>query len=124
MKGADEYCRLFKQAERFGKLCVVPGSHARGDTFRIFVVPEAAEFPVDAPWQCRDAVEVYGIVSGNPGWTEEYDWLHEGKWQQHFEEICRRRKLEQEEERKQILIHRESAEQAAEKRVKILLERY
>ena len=27
-----------------------------------------------------NCLEVYGIVSGQPGWTEEYNWIHKGKW--------------------------------------------
>jgi hypothetical protein len=86
MKGAREYSNLFKTGQ-YGKLYLVCGDHARGKTFRIFVLKEGIEaIPngyCNAPLN-EDTVEVYGVVSGNPGWTESYGWLHEGPWQDDF----------------------------------------
>ena len=83
MKGADEFTRLFRENQQHGRLALVPGSHARGDTFRIFVLPDGEA----AQWNGRNnaplnhgAVEVYGVVDGIPGWTESYGWLHNGPW--------------------------------------------
>lgn len=94
MRGAREYCSLFKNAEQIGRLYILPSHHARGRTFRVFVLPENEPViengGVNPPLNA-DAVEVYGIVSGNPGWTEEYGWLHTGRWQDDFAEICRSR---------------------------------
>lgn len=28
----------------------------------------------------KDLFKVYGIIGGNPGWTETYGWLHKGTW--------------------------------------------
>jgi len=93
MNGAREYANLF-QTGQIGRLYLVSGSHARGRTFHIYVLPEGVEAKSNgqnnAPLNC-DAVEVYGIVSGQPGWTESYGWLHSGKWQQDFLEIVANR---------------------------------
>lgn len=86
MNGAREFAALF-QTGQIGRLYVVAGRHARGRTFRIFVLPEGeAARPngsENAPLN-SDAVEVYGVTGGNPGWTESYGWLHDGKWVNDF----------------------------------------
>ena len=82
MYGARDFANLFVTGQ-YGRLYIVAGSHARGRTFRIFVLPEGEvgenNGPNNAPCN-KDAVEVYGVVAGNPGWTETYGWLHTGKW--------------------------------------------
>ena len=111
MIGADKYCKLFKSPKQFGRLYVVPGSHARGATFRIYVLPRgenAIKNGPNAPLNI-DAVEVYGIIGGQPGWTESYGWLHEGSWQKDFEAVC-------EIQKKMIRIAKEEALAAATKR--------
>lgn len=86
MKGAIEYANLFKTGQ-YGKLYLVSGDHARGKTFRIFILPDGVEaIPngyCNAPLN-NDTVEVYGVISGHPGWTECYGWLHDGPWQNDF----------------------------------------
>ncbi len=42
--------------------------HARGDTFKIWLIDGS------------EKIEVYGIVSGQPGWTESYGWTKKGTW--------------------------------------------
>ena len=79
MKGAREYAPLFKTG-RYGNLYIESDSHARGYTFRIFVLP--AEHVGGE--RAQTAVEVYGITGGNPGWTETYGWLYRGPWEQDF----------------------------------------
>lgn len=94
MKGAREYAALFATGQR-GRLYLVSGHHARGATFQIYVLPSAE--PIQGmPWCCADAVEVYGITGGQPGWTETYGWLHLGQWQIDFERLVieRRNELE------------------------------
>lgn len=88
MKGAREYAKLF-EVEQLGRLFICSGSHARGKTFHIYVLPEGVEAIKNGPNAPlnEDAVEVYGIVSGQRGWTEEYGWLRHGKWQEDFEAI-------------------------------------
>lgn len=86
MKGARRYANLFKTGQ-YGKLYLTSGSHARGRTFTIQVLPEGVKAkPNGSNNNCinSDAVEVYGMVSGQRGWTETYGWLHDGKWQADF----------------------------------------
>lgn len=115
MKGADEYCRLFNKAKQHGRLYLLPHYHARGKTFRIYVLPKGeAVIPNGGfnPPLNKDAVEVYGIVSGKRGWTEKYGWLHEGPWKEDFHKIVEDRKSEiiaSLEEKERITSENESA---------------
>ena len=96
MQGAREFSRLFSTGQH-GRLYFVSGSHARGRTFHVFVLPVGADAMPNgsdnAPLN-KNAVEVYGIVAGQPGWTEEYGWLHHGPWQKDFRKIVEDRKAE------------------------------
>lgn len=96
MIGARKFAGLFKTGQH-GRLYLVSSRHARGTTFRIYVLPAGVEAipnsDVNPPLN-SDAVEVYGVVSGNPGWTETYGWLHEGKWQADFAELVAQREAE------------------------------
>lgn len=94
MNGASEYAKLFHTGQ-YGRLYLVSGSHARGRTFRIFVLPAGETAKPNGPNAPlnKDAVEVYGIISGHPGWTEEYGWLHEGKWQDDFYQLVENEKV-------------------------------
>lgn len=86
MNGAREYAELFRNTQQHGKLYLSVGEHARGKTFHIYVLPSEEKvlgLRLDIP----NAVEVYGIVSGNPGWTEGYGWLHRGPWEKDFEAL-------------------------------------
>jgi len=86
MNGARQYADLFTTGQ-YGKLYIVSGSHARGKTLHVQVLPEGEEAkPNGRNNLCSNdgAIEVYGLVSGNPGWTEVYGWLHEGPWQDDF----------------------------------------
>jgi len=94
MQGAREYASLF-QTGQHGRLYLVSGEHARGKTFRIFVLPEGEPVMHNVthnPPLNKDAVEVYGILGGQPGWTECYGWLRVGKWQQEFARLVENRK--------------------------------
>ena len=94
MNGARDYARLFGTGQ-YGRLFIVSGSHARGSTFHIFVLPEGEKAipngPSNGPLN-RDAVEVYGVVGGNRGWTESYGWLHHGKWESDFDRLVEAKK--------------------------------
>lgn len=79
MKGAREYCKYFGSGQ-YGKLRIETHKHARGNTFRIFI------------GQSENEVEVYGVISGNPGWTETYGWLHKGPWVDDFNQEYKKRK--------------------------------
>jgi hypothetical protein len=95
MKGADEFCEIFINAEQVGNLYMVPSSHARGNTFYLYVLPDgekAIENGGCNPPLNKDSVEVYGVISGQRGWTEAYGWLHDGQWQDDFYELFKKRK--------------------------------
>ena len=102
MKGADLYADLFKTGQ-YGRFYLVSGSHARGKTFHIQILPEGETAESNGPNNLctnENAVEVYGIVCGNPGWSEEYGWLHHGKWQKDFSSLVATRKKELQRKRK------------------------
>ncbi len=101
MKGAREYANLFSKAVQIGRLYILPHYHARGKTFRIYVLPEGESVVENAginPPLNAESVEVYGIVGGNPGWTESYGWIHRGKWQDDFNRIVAEKVLQKEED--------------------------
>lgn len=76
MKGAREYKDLL-ETKYYDKLYVVMGSHARGSTMHIYIHDKEE----------GETIEVYGIVSGQPGWTEEYGWIHYGPWVKYFNKL-------------------------------------
>jgi len=126
MKGADEYASLFKTGQ-YGKLYLTRGSHARGPTFHIHVLPADEKAIVNGPSNpCinRDAVEVYGIIGGNPGWTETYGWLHEGSWQEDFYKLVEEKKQEIERLNKEQLTIKQTKEDTEKNRIKKLLSDY
>lgn len=122
MEGAREYASLFPKDTQYGRLYLCPGAHARGKTFHIFVMPD--ELPYRNPWLVKDAVEVYGVLGGNPGWTEYYGWLHKGPWQQDFFELVKNRKAEIVAERKLERRKKEAEEKATKEHVRSLLSKY
>jgi hypothetical protein len=81
MTGARKYARLFETGQ-YGKLYIESSSHARGLTFHIWVGGEP---------RGKDSVEVFGIIGGNPGWTESYGWLHEGAWQEDMHKLVKQK---------------------------------
>lgn len=105
MNGARELGELFGCGEfASGKLLIHSGEHARGRYFHIYVLGDDGS-----------KTEVYGILGGHPGWTEYYGWLHKGKWQDDFAEVCKRQK-QAVEEHKAALIAKEEARQRDEKK--------
>ena len=92
MKWAREYATIFRSGQ-YGKLYLSSGEHARGKTFHIWALPSDTNI-TRTPWYNKDAVEVYGILGGQPGWTEYYGWLHRGKWEQDFAELLEKRRVE------------------------------
>ena len=93
MNGAREYARLFSKKEKHGRLLIISGEHARGKYFHIYVMPEGetANHYGHTP---TESVEVYGILGGQPGWTEYYGWLHSGPWQDDFAKLVEKRRSE------------------------------
>jgi hypothetical protein len=126
MKGARKYAKLFKTGQ-YEQLYITSSSHARGMTFRIQVLPkdEKAE-PNGSANQClnSNAIEVYGVISGNPGWTEEYGWKHEGKWQEDFEKLVRSKEMELEAKEKMNQATTEEKAKEERERTKALLGAY
>lgn len=122
MRGATEYARMFRSGQH-GKLYFVSDSHARGETFHIWVLPSAE--PINSmPWLCEDAIEVYGILGGQPGWTEYYGWLYRGEWEQDFADIVARRKDEIARHADERLMREAERERIAKERKQELLDRY
>ena len=106
MDGARQYGPYFHDKERIGKLIIRTGVHARGCTFHIFVLPDSGA-------NQQDGTEVYGVVSGNPGWTETYGWLHNGPWQADFQaeyESRLARRAQEQMEREALRTAKEQAE--------------
>ena len=95
MQGAREFATLFADNKKRGRLCPIAGSHARGKTFHLYIVPEGFVVPTGMhPAGVPGAVEVYGITGGQPGWTETYGWLHRGKWEHDFAALVESRRAE------------------------------
>jgi hypothetical protein len=103
MKGAREYYNIIQKAYQYkigglkklnlehgwnggdskafiyNNFVFVTSSHARGKCLHIFLIDKQYQDDEEIK---SNAFEVFGIVGGQPGWTEEYNWLHEphGKW--------------------------------------------
>lgn len=95
MQGANEYATIFSTGQ-YGRLYLSSHYHARGKTFHIYVLPEGEAALPNGPNRPlnNDAVEVYGITGGRPGWTEAYGWLYRGKWEQDFAALVETRRAE------------------------------
>jgi len=94
MKGAREFAELFETGQ-YGKLFLTSGSHARGKEFFIHVLPEGVKVKDTMElYKTESKVEVYGVIGGNPGWTEWYGWIHQGKWCADFGKLVGERKNE------------------------------
>mgnify|MGYP001601647952 FL=1 len=114
MNGARELGKLFGQGEfRSGKLLIVSGKHARGRYFHIYTVGDDGS-----------KTEVYGILGGQPGWTEYYGWLHKGKWQDDFFEVCKRQQQAVEKHRAELMAEKEARRRAEEEKVRNALAAY
>lgn len=115
MQGAREYMGLF-QTEQIGRLYIVAGHHARGQTLHIYVLPEGqAALPNGPNNACLNssAVEVYGVTSGQPGWTESYGWLHRGPWVDDFNKEAKHRadlRFAKDQERAEAVKHQAESE--------------
>ena len=126
MKGAREYAELFKTGQ-YGKLYLASGSHARGLTFRIQILPEgekAISNGVGNTCVNNNAVEVYGVISGQRGWTECYGWLHEGQWQKDFETLVQYAKKSRQDLENEIIQRKNKRKQMEKKEQDKLLAAY
>jgi len=59
-------------------IIIVSGSHARGKTVHIYLV-DYNDY-IGTIINCPHKIEVYGVISGQPGWDEVYGWIHLGSW--------------------------------------------
>lgn len=126
MEGARKFAKLFETGQ-YGKLYIVSGDHARGLTFRIQVLPEGEKaIPNGSQNLCTNsnAVEVYGVVSGNPGWTESYGWIHKGKWCEDFEKLVSEKEAEIETRNLSDEQLKEQREKADRNKIASLLSQY
>ncbi len=125
MRGAREYADLIPTGQ-YKRLYISSHYHARGKTFRIYVLPEgevAVPNGPNAPLN-KNAVEVYGITGGQPGWTETYGWLHQGKWVDDFNLLVTQKTFEKNEKLALRTLQIRDAEKEEEARQKALLDSY
>jgi len=105
MQGAREYAELFGIGiHNYVRLRIEVGQHARGKTFRIYVTNDS---------NTSNYIEVYGVIGGQPGWTEFYGWIHEGLWCEYFKQIVEQKQrdcYEEEMKRNGILISEKQKE--------------
>jgi len=125
MKGANEYAKYIKTGQ-YGRLYCVAGEHARGSTFHVQVLPEGEKAVPNYSNMClnNDAVEVYGIISGQPGWSEVYGWLHKGPWVKDLERLLVSCKLAEEDRIAKFKALSEEAELKKKERITELLATY
>ena len=125
MQGAREYATMFSTGQH-GRLYLSSHYHARGKTFHIYVLPEGEAALPNGPNRPlnKDAVEVYGITGGQPGWTETYGWLHCGKWEQDFAALVEKRRTEIAAQNATRAQQRADAESAEARRKAGLLQAY
>ena len=113
MKGAREYAEVFETG-LYGKLFIESSEHVRGRTFHIYVVSEDG----------NEKAEVYGIISGQPGWTEKYGWLYCGKWCDDFEKLYKEKKELKEKIKRETQEKKEEYIEEEHKRELEILSRY
>ena len=70
--------------QQYGQLYIVSGRHARGKTMHIYLLEQGQVLnsknqhgPNNTNTDVSEHQKVYGVVSGHPGWTEQYGWLNE-----------------------------------------------
>lgn len=126
MNGAREYSELFATGQH-GRFYFVSSSHARGNTFRVFLLPRdtiAIPNGDNNPPLNSDIVEIYGVVSGNSGWNEEYGWIHHGPWERDFDCIVDNKRTELERQSERLEQAQAVAQQYEKSRIAVLLSNY
>ena len=129
MEGAREYNDVFKRVgEQIERLWIASGSHARGRTLNIYVIPKGevvTEYHPSNGYPYHDnLVEVYGIINGELGWTEQYGWLMDGKWQEDFKNIIKQRRKENALELKMLTAKKNDKLEQEQEKIKNLLSDY
>ena len=125
MNGSS-FAQLFETGQ-YGRFYFVSGSHARGKTFRIFLLPNGEKAIPNGkhnPPCNKDAVEIYGVISGNPGWTESYGWIHKGAWCEDFAAMVKLREEEIESKKRQEEMSKSQAKANERERINVLLSSY
>ncbi len=90
-----EYVRLFETGQ-CGRFYIVIDDTARGPEINIWVVPEGVT--IEPPiYGRKDVVKVYGVISGQSGWSPQEGWIHRGKWVEDFNKITEERKTKESE---------------------------
>jgi 6-phosphofructokinase len=66
-------------------------------------------------------LEVYGIIGGQPGWTEYYGWLVKGNWNKYIEEyfVSLRKLIDEAKEKKQKTMIKKNKKLSKENQEKI-----
>jgi hypothetical protein len=125
MQGAREYAGLF-ETKQYGNLFITTGSHARGYTFHIQIIPDGEKAVTNYGNMAtnENAVEVYGIISGHPGWTETYGWKHKGPWQADFEKLVVSMRMAKEEQNRMNTATTKEIEEERQKKTKAALDSY
>lgn len=125
MKGA-ELAYLFETGQ-YGRLYITSSRHARGETLRIQVLPEGQKAKPNGSMNLctnKDAVLVYGVISGNPGWTEEYGWLHHGPWKDDFYNLVKEKQEALEKDKAEREARIKAKKKSEEERINNLLSNY
>ncbi len=125
MKGAKEYYDLFKgKSQQIGRLFFQFHTHARGKCLEIYLLPDGVLVNSNRIGSTTNVVEIYGMISGQRGWTEEYGWLYKGKWQDDFNNIIEQKLAEEIENKKQASIERIKDENNHKQNINKLLDSY
>ena len=125
MRGARNYANLFSTGQ-YGNLYFVSSEHARGKTFRIFVLPnnEKAIPNGDNSPLNKDCVEVFGAIGGQLGWTEYYGWIYRGFWVEDFEILVKNKEEDVVRNQESLLEKAIKKEEIEKERVNNLLSNY
>ena len=128
MKGADEYYDLFRgESEQIGRLYFQLHTHARGKCFEVFLLPKGVDREADKGklyGGYPPMVELYGVISGQRGWTECYGWLREGPWVEDFDKIMDLKREESKCRELERLLRQEAEGVKRENLVRELLQDY
>lgn len=124
MNGANEYYDLFKgESQQIGRLFLQFHTHARGKCFEMYLLPEGFSVKGDRI-EGRENVEIYGMVSGQRGWTESYGWLHTGAWVHDFNKIVEDLKVKNKQLAKESLEASKASKADLDDNTKALLSTY
>jgi len=113
MDGAKEYAAIIPSG-KYGKLEIKSGRHARGYYFHVYICGDDPD----------DQVEVYGILGGQPGWTEYYGWKKYGPWQKDLEKLKKHFEQKELEEKKRAQLEKQKEKEKKQKMEEKILANY